>query len=759
MAETIIYYDKSAVFDSSYPNSTFDAPVNFTNYYDISQYLVIGPSVIPDSIKYKRVLESFVYLYSPGFSEPLFDDDNIRVTSLKKQFEESKATFDNVSLNMSDSTTTRVYKNELPKYIATRLTTLKSSMEAACFGVCVSACFATYIQTTKGSNKPYVKVITEDNNSGLLISPLSPGFPNSGYAYDVNRSGPTEFSWTEASPTDTIAEIKKVSGTLQWRENEQGTIHEIDVSNVTSVTVPAGTFLSEKIQWRIVIVANSGVTTETQWYEMKVSQPNIFRGSPSSGFVPKYQDSIFTWDLASLSPYGVISIPQKNGIFRYRENESAAISEISVGSDKSITVPAGTFLTDSIQWQSQGETEDGAVCTSFWYSITTEEPLSSASIVSPKNTVIDGAAVQTFRWDHLISTGTAPTAFDLQANVDDQGWKDVVSQETSNTYVNIDPYTFPAGELYWRVRTYNTDKRVGDWSAEEKVIVLSAPDTPKIAIVRSAPKFSIRWDQTGQEAFEIAIDGKRIARKFGRESNYTHSDYLDPGSYVVSVRIQNRFMLWSDWSSADLVISNVESAPISLSLSANGSLSWGSSERFDGYIIYRNGEKIAKTSGNTYTDQFAIGKSSYRVRGINETTGFFTMSNVVDTVVNVPFLMIADVNDPVWQPLKYATGVIRSSSFEGAPSVTYLHYVGNELPHAEIGEAVSKTYQLNTAFKASDLAAAQAFEGLLGKLVCVKEPGGERYVGVLDNISKETNRFYREYIASITLVHWEEGVT
>ena len=695
MAETIIYYDKSAVVDSSYPNTHFDVPVNFASS---KQRILLGPSSVPDSVKYKKILKSYVYLYSPGFEDKYLSESDIYASSLDKSFDESETTWKNLSYNLDDDAKIKapVSKNELPKYVSFEYGTLKPAKEVACFGVFATS-FFIYIQTTKGSNRPYVKVITEDNNSGLFISPLSPGFPDSGYAYDVNRSGPTQFAWTEASPTDTIAEIKKVSGTLQWRESESGTIHEIDVSNVTSVTVPAGTFLSEQIQWRLVIVANSGVTTETQWYEMNVSQPQIYRGSPSSGFVPKYQESIFTWDLASLSPYGVISIPQKNGIFRYRENESAAISEISVGSDKSITVPAGTFLTDSIQWQAQGETEDGAVCMSSWYSITTEEPLSSASIVSPKNTVIDGAAVQTFRWGHLISTGTAPTAFDLQANVDNQGWTDVISQETSNTYINIDPYTFPAGELYWRVRTYNTDKRVGNWSAAEKVIVLSAPDTPKIAIVRSAPKFSIRWDQTGQEAFEIAIDGKRIARKFGRESNYTHSDYLDPGSYVVSVRIQNRFMLWSDWSSADLVISNVESAPISLSVSADGSLSWGSSERFDGYMIYRNGEKIAKTSGNTYADQFAIGKSSYRVRGINEDTGFFSMSNVVDTVVSVPCLMIADINAPVWQPLKYATGVIRSTSLDSSPSVTYLHYVGNDLPHAEIGEAVSKTYQLNTA--------------------------------------------------------------
>lgn len=93
-------------------------------------------------------------------------------------------------------------------------------------------------------------------------------------------------------------------------------------------------------------------------------------------------------------------------------------------------------------------------------------------------------------------------------------------------------------------------------------------------------------------------------------------------------------------------------------------------------------------------------------------------------------------------------------------SVTYLHHVGAALPSAEIGEAVTMTYNLDCAFKTSDLEAAKAFEALLGQLVCIKEPGGERYVGVLDSLSKENvRRLYRSYTATITLVDWEEGAT
>ena len=74
----------------------------------------------------------------------------------------------------------------------------------------------------------------------------------------------------------------------------------------------------------------------------------------------------------------------------------------------------------------------------------------------------------------------------------------------------------------------------------------------------------------------------------------------------------------------------------------------------------------------------------------------------------------------------------------------------------EIGEAVSKSYDLECAFKATDFGSIRQFEALLGKVVCIKTPSQRRIVGVMSQMSGKENRFYVAYSAAITEIRWEE---
>ena len=330
---------------------------------------------------------------------------------------------------------------------------------------------------------------------------------------------------------------------------------------------------------------------------------------------------------------------------------------------------------------------------------------------------------------------------------------------TSDTSVVIPANTLTGGDLYWRVRTYNTDGVAGEWSESAHCIVVAAPDAPLISIVDTAPRFSIRWQQSGQQGYEIMLDGKLIAKKWGETSSYKYDGYLTPGSYTVQVRIQNQYGLWSDWGSAALPITNTEGAAITLYAEADNvaRLQWSTTEAYDAYLIYHDGQLIGRTQAMTFTDHFAMGRVSYEVRGVYETAGNYTLSNAVSVEASVDALMISPVKDPAWQKIPLSTSSLRSRSHSATKSVTYLHYTGTALPSAEIGEALDKTYRFDAAFPQTAKAAADAFEALIGKLVCVKDPDGYRIVGVLGTHSLTANPFYRSYSCTVTLVDWKEG--
>lgn len=490
---------------------------------------------------------------------------------------------------------------------------------------------------------------------------------------------------------------------------------------------------------------------------------DISNGSPASGaYISTGQANLFTWDTTVDTTWACVGdVQPKSTIFRWKD-EAGTVHELSAGSANSITVPANTFTGSEIQWQVEVTANSGIVTTSEWITLSTSEPESTAIAKSPRNTVIDGTKTATFTWEHVISTGSAQTAFDLQISQDKESWSTLKSGTGSDASVAVPGNELPGGTLYWRVRTYNTDGTAGVWSEAVNIIVVAAPDTPSITVTSLEPRFAIRWQQSGQQAYEVQLDGTTITKRFGAESSYQHDGYLSTGTHSVRVRIQNQYGLWSEWGAAALPITNTEGATITLNAEGSNSvtLSWTGSSEYSGYIVYRDGVKLAETTETSFVDHFALGAVQYQIRGIYVDSGYYTMSNSVIANISVPCIMITAVENPVWKRINLSTGSLRSTGLSTSQSVTYLHHVGAELPSAEIGEAVTMTYNLDCAFKSSDLAAAQAFEALRGKLVCVKEPGGERYIGVLDSYSKENiGRLYRSYKARIALVDWEEGAT
>ena len=486
---------------------------------------------------------------------------------------------------------------------------------------------------------------------------------------------------------------------------------------------------------------------------------DISNGSPASGaYISKGQANLFTWDTTVDTTWACVGdVQPKSTIFRWKD-EAGTVHELSAGSANSITVPANTFTGSELQWQVEVTANSGIVTTSEWITLSTSEPESTAIAKSPRNTVVDGAGTATFTWEHVISTGSAQTAFDLQISQNKETWNTLTSDSSPDTSVEVPGSELPGGTLYWRVRTYNTDGVAGAWSEAVHIVVVAAPDTPSITVTSTEPRFAIRWQQSGQQAYELQLDGVTISKQFGAVSSYQYDGYLSPGTYTVRVRIQNQYGLWSEWGAAALPITDTEGTAITLNAEGSNSvtLSWTGASEYSGYIIYRDGVKLAETTETSFVDHFALGTVQYQVRGVYADSGYYTLSNLVIATVSVSSMLIADVNSPVWLDLSRSTSFLRSCGLQSSRSVTYVHYVGVSLPSAEIGETLDQTYTLECAWKTNKTADIAAFEALLGNVVCLKTPYGRRIIGVLNPVDCQENKFTTSFNCTITLIDWDD---
>lgn len=480
--------------------------------------------------------------------------------------------------------------------------------------------------------------------------------------------------------------------------------------------------------------------------------------SPAGGYVSKHAESKFTW--SSVREYDSISeVKPASTIFRWRAGETGTIHTISVGTESSITIPAETFTADEIQWSVQITANSGITTTSEWKTLSTVEDLSIANGLSPSGQIIDNQSETLFSWQHVISTGTEQTGFDLQTSTDGTSWSTLVTETTNRQTYLAAAGTFLAGTLYWRVRTYNTDRVAGEWSSPLMVIVIGAPLAPAVAIESDQPRWAIRWSQKGQQGYEVEFDGVRIASAFGQESRYQYTGWAEPGVHVVRVRIQNEYSMWSEWGAASLTITNQQGAEIVLTVIQDdntpvAALSWtGSSDR---YVIYRNGKIVGETTNNTFVDKFGNGVCTYQVRGVSDSNGYYTISEPVAVTILPENFMLYDIRNKVWLDLARSATQARETNETMTRAASFLHFAGSEKPSVEFGEATDRSISFVCAFVADEYGEKAKFEASVGGMVCLKLQDGKAIVGALNAYTRSATTFYTVYQASVIEAEFDE---
>lgn len=482
--------------------------------------------------------------------------------------------------------------------------------------------------------------------------------------------------------------------------------------------------------------------------------------SPASGYIPKGSTNVFSWGLA-ISGECLEEVKATSTTFRWRAGSSGTINTIACGTAQKVTVPAGTFTTDDIQWSVSVTLNTGETVTSDWITLSTAEAASTAKPVSPAGIVIDATIVNRFSWQHIISTGTPQSKADLQWSADGATWNTLATVTGADQYYDVPANTFASGTKYWRVRTYNTDNTASAWSNAAEFIAINAPSAPSIVIQSTGPRPRITWQTSEQEAYQLTLsNGYTSGTVYGAEKAWRSPVYLTDGSYTVRVRVQNKYGMWSEWSAATLPISHTEGEAITLTASAGreAALSWQTAGSYDFYMIERDGVAIARTGTKEYTDKRSIGSVTYRVRGCYDDSDNYGVSNSNTVEILPETNTICDLSTGVWLDMRLSETQLRTNRVSFAAGVSTIHLAGLAYPVEERSEQRNRSLAVACAWPHSQRASALALEALVGRLVCLKDHYGNMAIGTLPSLESNSDEFMRRYSFTVTHTNQEEAI-
>jgi hypothetical protein len=480
--------------------------------------------------------------------------------------------------------------------------------------------------------------------------------------------------------------------------------------------------------------------------------------APSSGSIVPANVTTFSWAEAAT---GVCyeSITRASAKFCWRKSASDTVKEIVVpGTATSITIPANTFSGDSIQWQISATSNSGVTTTSDWMTLSLTDVESTAVAVAPDRAVLDGSSDNVFKWEHVISTGTAQTKAELQQSTDGSTWTALATVTGAANTWTAPAGTFTSGTKYWRVRTYNSKGAAGAWSAATQFIVLAAPATPPVSIVSTEPRPEIRWQSDEQQAYQIEIDGVYASgTRFGTGKTWKAPFYLADGSYTVRVRVQNEYGFWSPWGTAALPVTNVPGGAITLTAEGGieAALSWTPGS-FDYYLVYRNGVAIAKVTEPSYTDAASIGVVRYQVRGCYDNSDNYSLSEAVEVTVGTDKVRLYDMERGEWLHFLYDSSAHRSTGLSLSQDIQYVQLSGHTYPVAERSEFKSRALRITCV--CADDAERQSLRALLGHPTCCKTPEGNMTIGYPASITENSDDFFSTYSFTIEQIDRKEEI-
>lgn len=368
----------------------------------------------------------------------------------------------------------------------------------------------------KSSYKPFLECEYSDDDVGIQASDFA---PSSG-AF-VNRTQKNTFTWACKDDTDLtqtcFTEIKQTSAVFEWRVKNASTSNTISVSGVTtSCTVPANTFPSGTIEWRVKVTANSGTTTTSAWQEITTTDvtPSCKPVSPSGIVIDATIVNRFSWQ-------HIISTgtPQSKADLQWSADGVTWNTLATVtGENQYYDVPANTFASGTKYWRVRTYNTDNTA--SAWSD--------AAEFIAINAPSAPSIVIQ--------STGPRPR-ITWQTSEQEAYQVELDGKLSGGTHYGKDKtWTSPAyladGSHTVRVRVQNQYGMWSDWGAA----ALPVTNTPGASITLSVHASSVadlNWQTSGSYDFYLVYRNDKPIAKL-TQTQYT--DELSSGNVTYQVR-------------------------------------------------------------------------------------------------------------------------------------------------------------------------------------------------------------------------------
>lgn len=483
--------------------------------------------------------------------------------------------------------------------------------------------------------------------------------------------------------------------------------------------------------------------------------------SPVNEYANPHSVIRFVWSLENLNTLSCVSdfSPSQSAapVLSWRLSGSTAWNTVNGTAGNSyIDLPAETLPAGTIEWKVSAADESGTLVESAVATFTTTDTTTYAIPSSPISTVEDGSSEVSFSWTTNNDYGNAPGSSELQYSTNGgTSWTALATVQGTEMEYTAPANTFTAGEIIWRVRAYNLDDVAGPW-AEASFISFAAPPAPSVQS-DAVPFATISWQSTGQEAYQIELDGVAIGTFFGYGRQYKLQTPLEDGSHVARVRVQNAYGLWSQYGEASFSITNDPGEEITLdgSFAVDAALSWSSADLTADFLIFRDSALIGHTASEWFTDRFVLGSHSYYV--INRLpSGNYSRSNTVSGKMSTESPLIARISGGGWLRLKYSERSMAQQSFTWTRTHSLRHISGAAYPLLELSPYEDLSGAYDVAFLSDE--DAEQFRQLRGQIVVLKSKGEKVLVGAITSISDVVNTFYQACQFTLEQIQWEDYV-
>ena len=580
---------------------------------------------------------------------------------------------------------------------------------------------------------------------------------------DISTKVDQVFSWIYSNAKYT--DYTQASAVFYWQKVPSETWNQIQITgNIKTLTIPANTFpTSSTIRWYIVGTDSGGTTTKTGIRTFETVTTAITpQNCPTSGYWDPRNVITFSWYYSS----AIGDYTQQSAEFYWREAGEESWNQISISGDvQTLTVPANTFpVASTIEWYLAGTDSGGTTTTTQQFSFSTTASTAYAVCISPVGQVEDGTKEITLRWIVRNDDGSLPLRTVVEWKYDTESqleWKTILDTVATDTEFIVPAETFHAGAVEWRVSAYNRDLIQGPENTAS-FVCLMAPEAPAGLSATPVPRTLIRWQAAGQEAYEITIDGKTVAKAYGPGVySYQQNEPLEDGVHTIAVRVQGRYGLWSNWSETTILVQNSPGNTIRLSgiFDADAHLIWtiGNDDPDASVNVYRDGKWIAKLmNALDYTDCLALGDHSYYVE-LWQADGNYVRSNTVTGTIDTEETIIAEIGEYAWQRINLTESNDQRDGFSWSREYAVRQVLGSAYPIYELGKAITLSGNYSCSF--SDDAEAARFEELRGKTVVVKSKRKNLIAGIMVGLNKSVAKFYTTYTFSLQQIRLEDFFT